>query len=502
MSEKAPNSNNDDNINYIQWQNMTQADAHESSLEVLPSPEQKKTELTFEKMAELSTEEYLELWKRLNPFFVTHVTRQGIRDHSSMIYHSSGMGALHNGFKSVLGGGKILQSPAEVNYGVPYNFTEEDVAKAIDKMIAAAPDYYNDKSPEQIVDNLPVNASLGAADPWADRRAIHFAQHTVLDEYYGGETENEVFYIFPTDVIASQCKFGGNMHDGLTTAQVQSERKWNDLFVWPEDGNIPLDAGLVFLPKSQMVDRRTGSRYSTQETTDETGGIILSPEKDEERISRFKEWLDSLSDESPEIVAMKEDKDYSLLRKKVREIGIPERCISSIVGNIYTVLGYIENKHLNNVYLPREQLEKMTQEEISDYSVREYLSAMSADLKEAEDTITAQEYWEQYFAEHPDLRPAHVIYYDGDPSKVVRNFLANHGILGEKPQSYGSYYGYHDRDGEQTITGPGDSVERDGKMLGFDEHYIGSGTEDEDLTLEHQRFNELALKILIERRGQ
>ena len=39
-------------------------------------------------------------------------------------------------------------------------------------------------------------------------------------------------------------------------------------------------------------------------------------------------------------------------------------------------------------------------------------------------------------------------------------------------------------------------------MLGFDNHYIGSGTEDEKLTSEHRRFNELALKILTKRQEQ
>lgn len=492
MGEKIIDSKDDDNTNYDQWRILTQIDARKTFSEILPSPEQKKTELTFEKVAKLSTEEYLKLWKRLNPFFVTHITRQGIRDHNEMYNHNSGMGALNDGFKSVLSDGKVLRSPAEVNYGLSPDFTEEDVVKAIDKMMAGS-DYYDGMSPEQIVDNLPVNASLASADPWANRCAIHFAQNTVLDEYYGGETGNEVFYIFPTDVIASQCKFGGDMH-GLTTAQVR-ERKWNDLFVWPEDGVIPLDAGFVFLPKSQMVDRRTGSRYSTQEIADETGEIIFSPEKDEERISRFKEWLDSLSDESPEIAPLKENNELnSFLREKVREIGIPERCISSIAdyGNGNAILEYIKNKRFSNVYhLPQEQLEKMTQEEISDYSVREYLSARLADLKEADDTVAAQEYWEQYFAKRPGLRPAHVIYYDGDPSKAVRDFLVNRGILYS-----------NSRDSEQTKTGPGDSADRDGKMLGFDNHYIGGGTEDEKLTSEHRRFNELALKILTKRQEQ
>ena len=94
MNEKLASNDNGD-IDYGQWRTFTNPDAHEyeSLPEEMPSPEEKKAELTFEKMAELSTEEYLELWKHLNPFYVTHVTRQGVRDHNSMIYHSGGMGA-------------------------------------------------------------------------------------------------------------------------------------------------------------------------------------------------------------------------------------------------------------------------------------------------------------------------------------------------------------------------------------------------------------------------
>ena len=94
----------------------------------------------------------------------------------------------------------------------------------------------------------------------------------------------------------------------------------------------------------------------------------------------------------------------------------------------------------------------------------------------------------------------HVIYYDGDPSVAVRDFLADHGILEEKKGSYG--YRSYDTDSRQQITGPGDSSERDGKMLGFEDHYIGSGTEDEQLISEHQRFNQLASKILTERQAK
>lgn len=324
----------------------------------------------------------------------------------------------------------------------------------------------------------------------------------MLSELYGGERDNEVFFVFPTDVVVSQCRFGGHTHRGLTTAQVFSERKWNDLFVWPEDGRIPLDAGLVFLPKSQQVDRKTGSKYATREVTDDAGNVELIPEKDEARIVRFREWMAGLSEDSPEMLAISENDDFSLAEEKLREIGIPEECVSSMLyyGHHYSLLNCARNGHFGNLYdLPEEEREQMTREEILDYSVRAFLASHVADLKLAEDTVTAEEYWEKYFLKNPEQKPAHIIYYDGDPATAVREFLTTNGIL-EEEQSFG-FYGRKD-DSRKVITGPGDTSERDGGMLGFDKHYIGDGSQDERLSAEHRRFNELALKILTEKLGQ
>ena len=89
-----------------------------------------------------------------------------------------------------------------------------------------------------------------------------------------------------------------------------------------------------------------------------------------------------------------------------------------------------------------------------------------------------------------------IVYYDGDPSTAVREFLIRNGIAREEPVFYG-----YERRGDK-LTGPGDTVERDGKMLGFDAHYIGDGEKDEHLVTEHRRFNEIVLKILKERFGK
>lgn len=486
---------NKGNDNNSEWNILIETE-EEPRAEVLPTPEQKQNALQFDKLSKISTDEYLEVWKHLNPFYVTHVTRQGIRDHSGMIYHTAGLGAFQNGLVSMLKDNKTLRTKSGANYGIMPNFTEEDVEKALD--ILVDDDLYKEMTPEQILANIPFNATFASSEAWPDQTAVHFGQLTVLDDFYGGEAGNETFVVYPTDVIISQCKFGGHIHSTLTHAQTTRERKWNDLFVWPEDGKIPLDAGLVFLPNSQKVDRNTGSKYATEPCISETGETLLVPVKDEERISRFKEWLSGLTMESPEIAEIQNgDFNSTSLRKKLAEIGIPDECIDemALFSNHYSFIRYISSKTFDN--LPsQEQREQMTPEEISDYSIRRYLASHNADLKLAEDTIPASEYWEHYFATHPDERPTHVIYYDGDPSHAVENLLKAHGIAKEK-----NYFGEEVFDDMQRITGPGDTHERDGGRLGFGHHYVGREKDDEQMSSEHRRFNEIAIRILREKQA-
>lgn len=123
-----------------------------------------------------------------------------------------------------------------------------------------------------------------------------------------------------------------------------------------------------------------------------------------------------------------------------------------------------------------------------------------ADLKLAEGVISAKDYWEQYFIDHPEQKPAHIVYYDGEPSFAVKQFLSDNGILEDQGDDF---FGEPIRANDmKNITGPGDTSERDGEMLGFDQHYISDGNKDEALVGEHKRFNEMALRILEERYGK
>ena len=504
MSEFLYSSENE-NSDYEKWSNLGGENQKNPSegwdslknferVDTLPSPEEKVAKLSFDSLAELSTNEYIKLWRELNPFYTTHVTRQGVRDHDAIMEHSGGLGEFHDSFRAILEDKKELCSPAEASYSLPVNFTEDDVAGVLEELVFST-HKYDDYSPEDIINVLPMNLSFASSDPWGDINAVHFAQHTVLDEVYGGESGNEIFFVFPTDVIASQCRYGGSMHGAaLNTAQVDSEEKWNDLHVWSDSGRIPIDAGLVFLPKNQMVDSKTGSKYATAEITDEAGNTTKVPQKDEERIERFKDWLLNTSRDAPEFMAISKDRDYSLLENKLKAIGIPENCLEGMTrfGNEYELMGFIENRGKNS-HLLRVKEQELSDDERLDLLAHRYLEVHNADLKVSENLVRAENYWEDYFTVHPEQKPAHIIYYDGEPSKAVRNFLAEQGILKEIDKGYGHR---NPDDHEQRITGPGDTVKRDGKMLGFEKNYVADIASDAEMSAEHQRFNEIALAIL------
>ncbi len=108
-----------------------------------------------------------------------------------------------------------------------------------------------------------------------------------------------------------------------------------------------------------------------------------------------------------------------------------------------------------------------------------------------ENAVPAEKYWENYFTQHPDQRPAHIVYYDGNPSEAVEQTLRNAGILSDKTR-------FGPRDG---FTGRSDTQKRDGKLLGFDENYVHDERRDAQIQFGHAEFNEIARKKIAERYG-
>ena len=367
------------------------------------TPEQKKEELTFDKLSKLSTDEYLTLWLRLNPYYVSHVTRQGIRDHTCGT-HMAGVGEWHDGLTEVLKDKKIVP-PLAIRMGTKGNIDKENVASYLSKY---GKNIGNPREKSKILQ--AINEDM------ADRGSIHFMCQDVGDNQYGAEENNECFFIFPTDVIASQCQFapegGTNFMKGL---KHRGDNIFNNLYVYPptnngELGSIPIDAGLVFLPKSTIVDPNTGSKYKTKTITNMDG-------------TTKQVVAEQAFERTP-------DGDYPF----------------------------------KNNYLVK-------------------------------DGVTAQEYYEKYFTEHPEQKPTHIIYYDGNPDSAVDELLVRKGI------SY-SYEGA--KDGKK---GPGDTSVEHGEYLGFEDNKSKSQSgevhqpfHDKHNPLESfiERFNSLAQEIIEE----
>lgn len=315
-------------------------DSHEheeSFVDKFVSPlekEQKRELLKFDNLAKLSTREYLDLWKGLNPYYLSHATRQGYRDHAGMAYHTAGLGEFQDGFRKIVGGDGRLHSAWEMATGEGMmQVKDANVVRKYFKTTGALTDEKLDGIHDEDLDNNALASILGGAHGvlskpdgyWQDRTSVHFMANAVGSEKYGGESGNEVFFVYPADVLASQCYSSTGL--AITeNAQNRGKVPWqsagdhNDSFVMPRENGIPLDAGLVFLPKNILVNPENGSKY----------------------------------------------------------------------------LKYDEE---NPVY---------------------------ADEKNG---VRAEEYWEKYFEEHPEARPAHVVYYDGAPQEAVNDLLEKEGIV-------------------------------------------------------------------------
>ena len=59
----------------------------------------------------------------------------------------------------------------------------------------------------------------------------------------------------------------------------------------------------------------------------------------------------------------------------------------------------------------------------TDLAIKGMLEEQGILYKEAKDSINSEEFWENYFLEHPEQRPSKVVFYEGgDPTKALENW--------------------------------------------------------------------------------
>ncbi|MFA7150719.1 MAG: hypothetical protein WC158_00855 [Candidatus Paceibacterota bacterium] len=448
-------------------------EAYYERMETIPLSNAEKRELLKkEVLEELSTEEYIALWRRLNPHFLSHVTRQGFRDHSAMVYHFAGLQEFHNGLVKVLEDGKMLRPPIALDNGLSAR-DKEAVRHFLELHVL------KEKTEKEAKERLnkELNFTWAAAPHYPDKTAVHFAAQIVADNYYGGESNNEVFFLYPSDVLASQHDFAFNGWEKDFT-KPQSETKWNDVFIWPstlDNTGISADSGIVFLPENTPVDKETGSKYASELK------IVEGEEKrvmieDEKLISAFIKWAENLNQESSIVKSYKkclEPKDYwkqkealrtclSVINQEILELGFDKETAARIAKEI-----------LNDgigAFIARGKLDwgNLTPKEAAYVK----LKSANANWEKARNTITAKEYWERYFEKHPEQKPKHIVYYNGDPTLAIHEFQRKYGI------------------------GQADTSASEGQLLGFDDKCVMNMVKDKRAWTGYDDLVEMSNKII------
>ena len=363
-------------------------------------------------LSKLAVEEYALLMRRFPGEMVTHVTRQGIRDHASTHWHTAGIGTFSNSFKDVLLDGRLR--PA-LGIALQEHSKEEAIVKFL-KL-----DKVNSRDEALAHLNRKFEGNLSTGEAFADSSSVHVASEVVMNGMYGSEGGNEIFFAFPSAYIASGFHYGGkgDLFDGSTDQH-------NDKWIHTKDHEgISLDSGLVFIPAEAHVHPDTGSRYEI----DKNGEPLVN----EAYRIKFKE-----------VISAQDFKEFAEGAKLILG-GTTQRWNEPNLWDTNKVLfGKLEpycrrlednfgiiDQRLQFAILDYDTLRDIGYhpDELDKY-IDEGLKKESVYYVEAKQSVTSQEYWEQYFTEHPDQRPSKIVYYTGgDPSRAMNEWRRKNKIV-------------------------------------------------------------------------
>jgi len=397
---------------------------------------------TEEHLSSLLTEDYVDLLKRFPGEMLTHVTRHGVRDHADLGNHTKGIGEYSDTLNTVLGK-KELKSA--IGIALQEETKEDAVAKYL--KLDNCP---NRKAALGRIHGQFKSAVIGDPHAFADSSAIHLAAEEVADSFYGSERGNEIFFAFPSAMVASQYEFSGDLSKAGNN---------NDQFVWPDvEKGLPLDAGIAFIPEDAKVDRENGSKYYL----DQNKKTLPSEGIDEILKARFGEkpgFVQDLVREAEKADGLEPTEQIKKIQEVFRDYGIQNMDSAKCLTD--------KNLRQKLVETWGTEDEKSKYEEIL---TKHFQDSDLSPYKLAENPVSSQQYWEEYFQKHPEARPKHIVYYaGGDPTKALYKWREKNGIS--------------KRSGESN--------------LGFSENEVSKKTKNEDET--QQRFVSIAHKLIDKR---
>lgn len=356
-----------------------------------------------EHLSGLSLEDYVLLLKRFPSEMVTHVTRQGVRDHTGQMWHTKGVDKYHSGFDRLVADGKLRS-----HWGCHFEQFEKNKAiiQALEEIGLGERWKTKAEASKYLAELTDVSGKIRHSESYSDYNAIHVAAEEVADEFYGSERGNEIFFVFSSNQIASQYYFQGRL-DGKDFSLP------NDQWIWTnENRGLDLNSGIVFIPGEAEVDPVTGSKYAIGEN-----GEVIKNEEQKKIISDFimSTDFDDFIKQAMEIMATVESD---------AEIQIKLELLYRELEGKYNIGDFQLRKNLLSASFVRKAFQNLNSKQSILIEERWLF------YKKAEKTITAREFWENKFKGQPGKKPSKVVYYKGvDPTEAFFQWKKQAGLV-------------------------------------------------------------------------
>ncbi|MEK7194358.1 MAG: hypothetical protein AAB660_01550 [Patescibacteria group bacterium] len=359
------------------------------------TPEEQEKYLSEEAMTEMNLENYLILLKRLSGNFVSHVTRQGVREKSfssTSGYGSMGDGEFHNNFVEILKEKKLVSYLSGLESGNPH--IDGYLKKSIEVLRMLNPQISNEKIVDDIWEGIERTELSAEGRPAAELSSVHFGFNEVLGKMYGAERGYDIYFYYPAEFVSKNYFHRSKARapeEELQKTGNEREDYDNDVFVWNEGRGIPVNAGLVCIPENIEVDPVSGSQY----VLDAKGKPVPNP--------RILEQMNFVR---------RNEKDVLLALKELRVIRNEKGWSFDPSEEFIKRLGFDSKKVFLEFFQEDGNLMYLDIETVELFFKKSYERAGEVFMR-PESTVTSQEYWENVFKHNPGLRPSKVLYYRG-----------------------------------------------------------------------------------------
>jgi len=222
-----------------------------------------------------------------------------------------------------------------------------------------------------------------------------------------------------------------------------------------EEHGMDINAGIVFIPKEAEVGRHTGSRYELDENR--------KPIVNQDFLNALQAFSDSpgfasFSSEIMEVTgkgtagSLGDPEKLAPFRTRLeREFGMKDKHLQDAAMNYQALFSLKVNK---------DSLATSGKPESKLYWEKEIASTLGLALKregiyyrEAGDKVASEDYWEEYFKEHPEQRPSKVVYYKGnDPTRALGEWKKANGIRKKSESGSEKHLGFAENRFDEKIS--------------------------------------------------